>query len=130
MRDKGFAFVTFGSGADVQLALHAYKEHFIDAKWIEVKPMLLSKARSGGGSSGGASAAGAHAGWDGLQDRHRSDGGRAAGGGVGNFGSGRYSDETGWGSANKPEWGGNSSWGGCSGGESHQASWKGRGDSW
>jgi len=117
IKDKGFAFITFGSGADVQLALHAYKDHFIEEKWIEVKPMLLSKARSGGGdsgggSSGGASAAGAHAGWDGAQDRHRSDGGR-------------YSDDPGWRSANKPEWGGNSSWGGCSGGE-----WKGRGDSW
>eukprot|EP00928_Gymnodinium_smaydae_P053449 TRINITY_DN37434_c0_g1_i1.p1 TRINITY_DN37434_c0_g1~~TRINITY_DN37434_c0_g1_i1.p1 ORF type:complete len:576 (-),score=134.73 TRINITY_DN37434_c0_g1_i1:43-1749(-) len=36
----GFAFVTFGSGADVQLVLHAYSDHRLDGKWIEVKPMV------------------------------------------------------------------------------------------
>jgi len=53
-REKGFGFVTFGSGADVQLALHAYNNHIIDGKWVEVKPVIIPPKSDDVGSGGGA----------------------------------------------------------------------------
>eukprot|EP00927_Polykrikos_kofoidii_P070661 TRINITY_DN67072_c0_g1_i1.p1 TRINITY_DN67072_c0_g1~~TRINITY_DN67072_c0_g1_i1.p1 ORF type:complete len:1057 (-),score=245.52 TRINITY_DN67072_c0_g1_i1:82-3252(-) len=45
----GSAIVTFGSGADVQLALQAYNEHYINGKWVEARPC---PAAGGKGSDG------------------------------------------------------------------------------
>lgn len=52
-REKGFGFVSFGSGADVQLALHAYNDHTLNGKWIEVKPVLLGRGDDGSAQGGG-----------------------------------------------------------------------------
>ena len=90
MRDKGIAFITFTSGSDVQLALHSYSDHFIEERWVEVRPMRLSNSRGsgdGGGNGGGADSGsgsapgpGAQTKLDGVADKRGIVGGRSTSG--------------------------------------------------
>jgi len=138
MRDKGFAFITFTSGADVQLALHSYKDHFIEEKWVEVKPMRLSNFRGGGGGnsagagcgSGGASGPGAQTELDGVADKRGIDGGRSTSGGDRSSRSARHGDDPVRTDASKSYSHSNSGRRGSSAGEPSQASRQEHGSSW